>query len=432
MTAPPERDRYTPQAAVTVVAPVLTGAKAALRELLEELGADPAHNAILPLGRLDTLHFARFVVLEAALALDGSDLPASLVFLSDIDGPPEAYLRELVRNSLSGIDRIYGHCEDYPAAGGAAAALAYLRTHLATPAAMYVNTVGRSVNQVRREAHLHDALQGRLDALAPLLRGATPTKARTAIRRAVAADSALAWARYPVPKPSLVTRARELLGLTRVVLTVLVVAPLMFLALPFLAVVLRLRERSDPAPDVWPDLTRVRELAAREDLGVQNQFTAVGFVKPGRFRLWTAIAVLWLVNAGVRIAFSRGSLAGVTTIHFARWVLIDDNRRLLFASNYDGSLESYMDDFIDRLAWGLNAVFSNGVGYPRTSWLIGGGARAEGAFKRFIRTHQVPTQVWYSAYDRLTAVNIANNAAVRAGLSGAMNEAASRRWLRRL
>ena len=58
------------------------------------------------------------------------------------------------------------------------------------------------------------------------------------------------------------------------------------------------------------------------------------------------------------------------TIHFARWVFLDDKKRLLFASNYDGSLESYMDDFINKVAWGINLVFSNGVGYPRTDWLI--------------------------------------------------------------
>ena len=55
------------------------------------------------------------------------------------------------------------------------------------------------------------------------------------------------------------------------------------------------------------------------------------------------------------------------TIHFARWVLLDDNRRLFFASNYDGSLESYMDDFINKVAWGINLVFGNGVGFPRVS-----------------------------------------------------------------
>ena len=40
---------------------------------------------------------------------------------------------------------------------------------------------------------------------------------------------------------------------------------------------------------------------------------------------------------------------------------------MFFSSNYDGSLESYMNDFIDKAAWGLNAIFSNGDGFPRTS-----------------------------------------------------------------
>ena len=104
------------------------------------------------------------------------------------------------------------------------------------------------------------------------------------------------------------------------------------------------------------------------------------------------------------------------TIHFARWVFLDGKRRMFFASNYDGSLESYMDDFIDKVAWGLNLVFSNGVGYPRARWLVFGGARDELAFKDYLRVHQVPVRVWYSAYGDLTALNIAQNERLRAGL----------------
>ena len=62
-------------------------------------------------------------------------------------------------------------------------------------------------------------------------------------------------------------------------------------------------------------------------------------------------------------------LARVRTIHFARWVFLDGRKRILFLSNYDGSLESYMDDFINKVGFGLNVVFSNGIGYPRTDWL---------------------------------------------------------------
>ena len=70
------------------------------------------------------------------------------------------------------------------------------------------------------------------------------------------------------------------------------------------------------------------------------------------------------------------------TIHFARWVFIDGKRRMFFASNYDGSLESYMDDFIDKVAWGLNLVFSNGVGYPRTQLARASAARGTSSRSR--------------------------------------------------
>ena len=66
---------------------------------------------------------------------------------------------------------------------------------------------------------------------------------------------------------------------------------------------------------------------------------------------------------------------------------------MIFTSCYDGSLESYMNDFIDKLSWGLNVIFSNGVGYPRTRWLILGGAKDEQTFKDYLRCHQLETPV---------------------------------------
>ncbi len=105
---------------------------------------------------------------------------------------------------------------------------------------------------------------------------------------------------------------------------------------------------------------------------------------------------------------------------------------MLFTSNYDGSHESYMDDFIDKVAYGLNASFSNGVGYPKTRFLVFEGARREQEFKDWQRRHQLPTQVWYSAYPELTAGNIENNALIRSGLFGPLTRPDTEAWLRRL
>ena len=141
-----------------------------------------------------------------------------------------------------------------------------------------------------------------------------------------------------------------------------------------------------------------------------------GDLKPGLFRRWLTVFLLWLLDYSARHIYNRGYLTRVQTIHFARWVFVDDRRRLFFASNYDGSVESYMDDFINKVAWGINLVFSNGIGYPRTDWLITRGARDEQKYKRVLRRHQLPTDVWYKAYPGLTVVDLERNSRIREGI----------------
>ena len=144
-----------------------------------------------------------------------------------------------------------------------------------------------------------------------------------------------------------------------------------------------------------------------------NHFHVFGQVKPGLLRLFTIRIGLLLLDYSARHIYTRGHLTRIQTIHFARWVLLDNNRRVYFASNYDGSAESYMDDFINKVAWGLNLVFSNGVGYPRTSWLLKGGAENEENYKKTLRRNQLPSESWYTAYPGLTAVDLARNHRVR-------------------
>jgi hypothetical protein len=296
---------------------------------------------------------------------------------------------------------------------------------------VYVNTIGRSVRQARQEAQLREAIQAYLDRPEHHWAGCSPTQVHAAVREFVTATEELRWARRPARPPGLPWRIRQAVHLVAVPLLVLLLAPLVIAALPFWLVALRRHERTEPLPNIQLDQARVESLTALEDHVMQNPLSAVGLVKPGRFRLGTTMVVLRTVDYATRHVFTRGSLNGITTIHFARWAFVDDRRRLVFASSYDGSLESYMDDFIDKVAWALNAVFSNGVGYPKTRWLVLDGARDEQAFKKFLRANQVPTQLWYSAYDHLTAVNLDNNAHIRAGLLGPLRDADAERWLRR-
>jgi hypothetical protein len=92
-----------------------------------------------------------------------------------------------------------------------------------------------------------------------------------------------------------------------------------------------------------------------------------------------------------------------------------------------------MDDFINKVAWGLNLVFSNGVGYPRTNWLILNGAKDEQKFKRFIRRHELATEVWYNGHPGITACDMERNRRIRLGMEKSfMNEDEIREWLKLL
>ena len=390
------------QRALTIAAPVRAGARDELERLLATMGDGVANGSVLDFGALSGLHFARLAVVE-----EDGPLPAYLILLTDVDVSAAQLLGEL--SERDGIDRLFGHCEGYSGSDR----LGYLRRHTIKEQATYVNTTGRTLRQIKQEAELRDAIEDFLDK--GDWSGREPSEVRRAVRERVERDPALAWALKPAERPGRLSRLGEKLHLVAIPLLLLPLLPLLLL-LPVFAIVLRLHERRDAAPHVKAEQTRVLELAALEDHIVQNPFMAVGHVKPGRFRSLTLTAILFGLNFGTRHLFNRGNLSGVKTIHFARWVFIDGKRRMFFASNYDGSMESYMDDFIDKVAWGLNLVFSNGVSYPKTRWLVFGGAKDELAFKDYLRVHQVPTRVWYSGYGDLTALNIAQNERIRAGL----------------
>ena len=192
---------------------------------------------------------------------------------------------------------------------------------------------------------------------------------------------------------------------------------------------LRVREATERPEEGPPEEAHLRTVLEYEDHGAQNPFTAIGLVKPGFVRPVTMRVALRGLEFANRHLFRRDNLAGVRTIHFARWLPLDDGRRLVFASSYDGSLESYMDDFIDRLHLGINLVFSNGVGFPRTRWLVLDGARDETAYKNYLRCHQIPTVVFYSAYPALTARTVDTNATLRRDLTARSDRDSATRWL---
>jgi len=88
----------------------------------------------------------------------------------------------------------------------------------------------------------------------------------------------------------------------------------------------------------------------------------------------------------------------------------------MFLSNFDGSWESYLDDFIEKVSHGLTAVWSSCDGFPPARFLIGEGATHGPEFKAWARASMHPTLVWYQAYPTLGVTDIDLNSRVRRGL----------------
>lgn len=423
------------QAAVTVRAPVRPGHLDELSRVVDASaptgGRSGSLPAGLPLDRLADVHFARLFVLEAAVLHSGERVPESLVYMADVDGSVEQHLCALVDRAAAGVDELFGLCEGYPPRPDPSSRLTWLREHTLAPAAYYVHTVGRTVGQVEDEARLFGTLQTVLDSGEVVTSGADPARLRSDLRAAVLRRSDFSWATGLPAGPGPVRVVRDALHLYASIIGLLLVAPFVLVPALVWLLLIRLHEVTDKQESGVPDLSHVEEVRRYEDFGAQNPFTAVGEVKPGVVRGLTMRVALAGLGLFCRHAAARDNLAGVTSIHFARWVPIDDGHRLIFASSYDGSLESYMDDFISRLSWGINLVFSNGAGFPRTRWLVLGGARDEIRYKHYLRRHQVPTPAFYSAYPQSSAPNLDRFSSVRLGFRDRDRRTAAA-WLEQL
>ncbi len=417
------------QSPLNIVADVDRTRTASLCSLLDKMKQDRSGNRILPFNKLKNVHFARIVLIPEAKDTTGAMHHPVLVISTNFDGDYQTHLSDLVATAGTGITKLLSHCVGFPEDPDSAAVHQYLSDHNTKVSAFYINTIGRSVAQVDLEARLQLELSGVLDRTD--WSGKSSDEIRDALVLHVRESEDLREALTPA---ELIGRWDKFLGWLKIgavaVLGLLLAIMLLPLSIIFLIVV-RLHEIGNCADHYRPSNAHIRILETDEDHGVHNQLSAVGSTQLGLFRRSLLRVALFLLQLAASNVFHSGKLAGIDTIHFARWVMINGGKRLYFMSNFDGSPESYQDDFIERIAIGLNLVFSNGKGWPRTKYLLFNGASDEQAFKAYYRDHQIPTAVWFyaHAYENLTAINIQNNSKIRTGLTASMNSAQCSEWL---
>jgi hypothetical protein len=121
-------------------------------------------------------------------------------------------------------------------------------------------------------------------------------------------------------------------------------------------------------------------------LGKVSELTIIFPFAPGgaeRLR-----AFLQLLNGNPRDGADK-----VGTLHDMRFVFLDDDTKLLFATAYDGQWDAYIDDFVTKIPDLLDIISSAFEGWP--------GIHSPEA-KDYIAKHQITAEGWYVGNPDLT------------------------------
>jgi hypothetical protein len=411
---------------LTVVAEISPGRQAGLNELLTTLGQNPVDNVQLPLGKVATLHFSCFVIVPA-----DAPYPPSLVFEANFDGDPDAYLDALIAVGLEGLLAIYGHCAGFPDQATAAQLKDFLRTHSVPSAAFYVGCRGQSVQSLRNAIAVREAIEGFLDK--EQAAGKIAGSSRQILERI---QAHLGSPGVVSPEPSQVTVAELAKQAKRNTLILILVGillfPLILLLILIWAPILRIREYRDNHATPPPPLPIDPRLYTHPDIRTQSHLTTMSTVRGGPVRALTLKFVLWVTQLLARTVAIDGNLLGIPTIHFARWAMMDNNKRMIFFSNYDGSWASYLGDFVDKAKYGLTAIWGNTDRFPPSKWLAFGGAGLINPFKEWSLEHNLYAPFYYRAYPSATVANLLNDLSIRDSVGRSMSESEASAFLKLL
>lgn len=127
--------------------------------------------------------------------------------------------------------------------------------------------------------------------------------------------------------------------------------------------------------------------------GVRTEFTIMAQVKPGHEQ-----EVRETIERGQRDPNRVETAKALGTLHEARWVIFDQDTRVMFASSFDGTWDRYIDDFGSPAAKTVfDAVLSHCEGYPGIT---------HPTIREWLVAHQVQASSFGSAYPDATVKEI--------------------------
>ena len=195
---------------------------------------------------------------------------------------------------------------------------------------------------------------------------------------------------------------------------------------------LRVLETSEVPSTERASMDHLKALAAAEDHPgyAQNHVLAVGRLKKGAFRTFLHALALWGIRMIITHGIRPGFVWNMGTIHYARWWRLPGTRVVAFYSNFDGSWENYLEDFIVRASEGQTAAWSNWEGFPKSRLMMLDGALDSDAFKQFTRTVQRAAPFWYARFPELTSDQIRNNGQIHVGAALGRTATEAEEWVR--
>lgn len=87
----------------------------------------------------------------------------------------------------------------------------------------------------------------------------------------------------------------------------------------------------------------------------------------------------------------------VSTLHNMRFVFIDNDTRIIFATAYDGDWDTYINDFATKIPDLMDLLFANVEGWPGIT---------SPEVKDYIANHQIDAAGWFVANPQVTVVDV--------------------------
>ncbi|GAB48901.1 hypothetical protein [Mobilicoccus pelagius] len=123
--------------------------------------------------------------------------------------------------------------------------------------------------------------------------------------------------------------------------------------------------------------------------GNVSELTAIADLKPGGA---DRLRRLFTLTGGNFDGAQR-----VSTLHDMRFVFLDDDTRILFATAYDGDWDTYISDFATKIPELMDLIFANVEGWPGID---------SPKVKDYIADHQIDAAAWFVANPQVTVVDV--------------------------